>query len=87
MEKDTQIARLVVDCSSIPGFEGMFPAPPKLFYRHFPETPGAKGLVDKILEYENPTLNVFQGIQLKMKKNESLRFEFSTDIDTISNIL
>lgn len=90
VEKNTNIARLLIDFSSIPNFESMITETPKLYYNHFP-TEKTFSATDKMIDQEIDNIIILApGFYLaeleNMKKEEALRFEFSMDTDKISNI-
>jgi Domain of unknown function (DUF4062) len=90
VEKNTNVSRLVIDFSSIPNFEDMISENPKLYYNHFP-TQSTFSASDKMIDqeisgYKVLAPGIFFAELENMKKEEALRFEFSIDIDKISNL-
>ena len=89
VEKNTKIARLIVDFTSISKFAQILSAKPRLFYHRFPndmESRTSDKIIDEeIFNFQCPTLGYFVAELENMKKDEGLRFEFSVDIDNASN--
>lgn len=82
-EKHTKTARLIVDFSSIPNLNDILPLPPRLFYRCF-KSDNEIGALNELHEvqidnYEIIAFGIYIAEINDMKKEEGLRFEFSTD--------
>lgn len=84
-EKNTRTARLIVDFSSIPNLNEILPLPPRLFYRCFKSDNEIAALNElhevQIDKYEVAAPGIYIAEINDMKKEEGLRFEFSTDDD------
>lgn len=88
-EKNIENARLVLDFTSIPNFNKLFPNSPKLFYNRliYDNESESERLIDfELSDFEIPSNGFFIARVKRMRKNEGLRFEFLNDLETSSNI-
>lgn len=80
VEKDTKMARLIIDFSSVPNFDKIISSTPKLFYRCFKpddDMENMGNLEDKEHGYKTLAPGIFFAEITNMKMEEALRFDFT----------